>query len=59
MFGPAVAPINKLKGMYRFQIMVKGKNMEEIRKAVVESASGVVKLGKARVTVDIDPYNML
>jgi primosomal protein N' (replication factor Y) (superfamily II helicase) len=59
VFGPAVAPINKLKGMYRFQIMVKGKNMDEIRKAVVESASGVVKLGKARVTVDIDPYNML
>jgi primosomal protein N' (replication factor Y) len=58
ILGPAVAPVEKLKGLYRYQILVKGKDRDSIRKSVVESVSNVVKLGRSRVTVDIDPYNM-
>lgn len=58
-FGPAKAPINKLKGNFRYQIIVKGKNPENIRKAVVSALEPVVKLGRVRISVDIDPYNML
>jgi primosomal protein N' (replication factor Y) len=59
VFGPAKAPIAKLKNYYRYHIVVKGSGLDEMRKAVVESAGNIVKLGGVRVSVDIDPYNML
>jgi len=59
VFGPAIAPIARLKDNYRHQIIVKGRNLEGMRKAVVESAGRIVKLGGVRVSVDIEPYNML
>lgn len=59
VFGPAIAPVSKLKNMYRYQIMLKGKDGAALRKAASESQAIVVKLGKARVTVDVDPINML
>jgi hypothetical protein len=39
--------------------LLKGKDIENIRKAVVESVGSIVKLGGVRISVDIDPYNML
>ncbi len=59
VFGPGVAPINRLKGLYRYQVTVKGRDIDAMRKAVVESVNGVVKLDRARITVDVDPYNMM
>ncbi|MFH1709679.1 MAG: hypothetical protein ABH860_01240, partial [bacterium] len=59
VFGPAKAPIVKLKDNYRYQVIVKGMNMDNMRKAVVESTGHVVKLGGVRISIDIDPYNML
>jgi primosomal protein N' (replication factor Y) len=59
VFGPAVAPIAKLKDMHRFQVMLKGQDIGAMRKAVVDSSKAIVKLGRARIMVDIDPYNML
>jgi primosomal protein N' (replication factor Y) len=58
-FGPAKAPIARLKNNYRCQIIVKGGDMDSMRKAVVESAAHIVKLGGVRISVDIDPYNMM
>lgn len=58
-FGPSKAPVNKLKGNFRYQIIVKGHNPENIRKAVVSGLEPIVKLGRVRISVDIDPYNML
>jgi len=59
VFGPAKAPIVKLKNNYRYQILLKGSKIDSMRKAVVESAASIVKLGGVRISVDIDPYNML
>jgi primosomal protein N' (replication factor Y) (superfamily II helicase) len=59
VFGPSVSPISKLKDMFRYQIMIKGQDRDAMRKAATESVAKVVKLGRARITVDIDPYNML
>lgn len=59
VYGPSVSPISKLKDMYRYQIMIKGTDSDAMRKAATESVAKVVKLGKARITTDIDPYNML
>jgi len=59
VLGPAVAPISRLKGSFRYQILIKGKDAYIIRKAVVDSAAGVVKLGRTRIMIDVDPYSML
>ena len=59
VFGPAKAPIVKLKNNYRYQILLKGSKIDVLRKAVVESAASIVKLGGVRISIDIDPYNML
>ena len=57
VLGPAKAPIEKLKDHYRYHLVVKGPDLDEMRKAVVDSAGNIVKLGGVRVSVDIDPYN--
>lgn len=57
--GPVVAPIAKLKGNYRYEILVKGKDLGMLRKAVVDSAGSIVKLGGVKIIVDVDPYNFL
>jgi len=59
VFGPAKAPIVKLKNNFRYQILLKGSKIDVLRKAVVESAASIVKLGGVRISIDIDPYNML
>lgn len=59
VFGPAIAPISKLKGNFRYQVIVKGRNIDNMRKGVVESTARVVKLGRTYISIDIDPYNML
>jgi len=59
LLGPSQAPRKKLKGSYRWQILVKGPDMERLRKTVVESLGKVVSLRDVRVTVDVDPVNMM
>lgn len=59
VLGPTEAAIRKLRGSIRHQIVVKGKDISSIRKAVVEAAGKVVLLPKVRINVDIDPMNML
>jgi primosomal protein N' (replication factor Y) (superfamily II helicase) len=58
-FGPAKAPIEKLKGSFRYQVIIKGDNIDGMRKTVVETLKHIVKLNGVRISVDIDPYNML
>jgi len=59
VFGPAKAPIVKLKNNFRYQILLKGSKIDSMRKAVVESTASIVKLGGVRISIDVDPYNML
>jgi len=61
VLGPAQAPLEKLKGDYRFQILIKSTNRKELHE-VLESA--MEELSQKRVTVrkpsiDIDPMNLL
>jgi primosomal protein N' (replication factor Y) len=61
VLGPAQAPLEKLKGDYRFQILIKSTNRKELHE-VLESA--MEELGQKRTTgrkhsIDIDPINLL
>ncbi|MEE2822605.1 MAG: primosomal protein N' [Acidobacteriota bacterium] len=61
VLGPAQAPLEKLKGQYRFQILVKATSRKELHD-VLESAMGDFSQEKTSIkqsSIDIDPLNLL
>jgi len=59
ILGPAPAPISKLRGLYRYRFLIKGKG--EVRlQAFIKEWLANIKVDKAiRIKIDIDPYNFL
>jgi primosomal protein N' (replication factor Y) len=59
VWGPAPAPFSKLRGQYRFQILLKAKTPAPLRRLLIyvdekmETPSGVNR------AVDLDPQSML
>jgi len=57
--GPFEAPISKLRGRHRKQVMIKAKGFREVR-GVVNAIKPLVKVQeKLRTGIDVDPVNML
>lgn len=59
VLGPAPAAIPRLRGEWRYRILLKGQDLEEIRKAAAETLGKVVVPDGLKVAVDVDPMNML
>lgn len=57
VMGPSPAPIEKVKGRYRWQIMIKGGTAGDIKKAVGNLSA--LKRKDFKLITDIDPINML
>ncbi|MEW5921796.1 MAG: primosomal protein N' [Bacillota bacterium] len=60
LLGPAPAPLQKIRDLYRFQILFKGKHLEthnQIIREIVWELRG--KLKDTRITVDFNPMMML
>jgi primosomal protein N' (replication factor Y) len=58
VLGPAPAPLGKLRGEYRAQLLVKGTNRRRIREALMAAISARPELAR-RMTVDVDPLSVL
>ena len=58
VLGPAPAPLALLKGRKRFHCLVKGQDWAPLR-ALFHRAYTTAKGGKLRLTLDLDPVNML
>jgi primosomal protein N' (replication factor Y) (superfamily II helicase) len=58
VLGPAPAPLGKLRGEYRAQLLVKGTNRRRIREALMTAISARPELAR-RMTVDVDPLSVL
>jgi primosomal protein N' (replication factor Y) len=62
VLGPAPAPIERLRGWYRWQALIRGTSSATMR-AVVGSALAAVRdhlrAKRTRIVVDVDPTNML
>jgi primosomal protein N' (replication factor Y) len=58
VLGPAPAPLGRLRGEYRAQLLVKGTNRRRIREALQRALRSREDLER-RVVVDIDPLNVL
>jgi primosomal protein N' (replication factor Y) (superfamily II helicase) len=56
--GPAPAPLARIKGSYRFQILVRSTRRAALRNAVDAAVTGYQPKG-VDVTLDVDPLNLL
>jgi len=58
IIGPAPAPLAKLNGRFRFQMLIKGANSSELRQIVQELLQNQ-KSRFVKTTVDVDPENFM
>jgi primosomal protein N' (replication factor Y) (superfamily II helicase) len=56
-FGPAPAPFARLRGKYRYRLLVRADKTLNIQKAVADWIGGVKIPSTVRVAVDIDPQS--
>jgi primosomal protein N' (replication factor Y) len=62
VLGPAEAPLAKLKGKYRCQILVKSKGAELLHyylREVDKVSQNILRKSGVHMVIDIDPYQML
>jgi len=59
VLGPAPAPLSKLRGQFRYQILLKGEKIEPMQSAVKEGLGKLEPSKSVRVQVDVDPLNLL
>jgi primosomal protein N' (replication factor Y) len=58
VLGPAPAPLARLRGYHRVQLLLKGTHRVAMRNALAEAMRMHPALGR-RVTIDVDPLNVL
>ncbi|HWP57120.1 MAG TPA: primosomal protein N' [Candidatus Acidoferrales bacterium] len=59
VLGPASAPIERLRGRYRFQILLKGKQPAELLESARRAQDLFSEARSVRLRIDVDPQNML
>lgn len=62
VLGPAPAPIERIKGRYRWQVMLKAIELKDLRAALTAMRAEVAPRAardRVRLAIDIDPVNML
>jgi primosomal protein N' (replication factor Y) len=58
VLGPAPAPLGRLRGEYRAQLLIKGTNRKKIKDALQSALASRPDLQR-RAVVDIDPLSVL
>jgi primosomal protein N' (replication factor Y) len=58
VLGPAPAPLGKLRGEYRAQLLIKSTNRRKMRETLVGAIASRPELQR-RVMVDVDPVSVL
>jgi primosomal protein N' (replication factor Y) len=59
VYGPAPAPLAMLRGRHRYRLLVHAKRALDVQDVIREWLGKLDWPSKARVTVDVDPYNFL
>lgn len=59
ILGPAPAPIEKLRNRYRWQLLIKGKQIGALLEFAQLAREGLPRGRLVRLHVDVDPYSML
>ncbi|HWF86234.1 MAG TPA: primosomal protein N' [Vicinamibacterales bacterium] len=58
VLGPAPAPIGKLRGEYRAQLLIKSTHRKKMREALLKALADRPELAR-RTTIDVDPLSVL
>ncbi len=59
ILGPAPAPVEKIRNLWRWHIILKGSNSKNLRHAVSEFLKKTKDIRNIRIDVDVDPINLL
>jgi primosomal protein N' (replication factor Y) len=60
VLGPAPAPLARLRGRHRFQILLKGRDRDAVHGAAARLLDAAARLPRGlRVAVDVAPVNMM
>ena len=59
ILGPVTAPLGKVRGRFRWQILLKGRERSELHKLLFHFRSGYSHPSTVRMVVDVDPVEML
>ncbi|HYY24607.1 MAG TPA: primosomal protein N', partial [Candidatus Udaeobacter sp.] len=59
ILGPAPAPIHKLRNRYRWQLLLKGKQISPLLELANQAREWMRRSRNLRLHIDVDPYNML
>ncbi|GAB6137439.1 primosomal protein N' [Halanaerobaculum tunisiense] len=62
LLGPVQAPLTKIRGEYRWQLLLKGANLDSLRKLNQEALAELEELDNCKsvqVSIDIDPLGVL
>jgi primosomal protein N' (replication factor Y) len=62
LLGPAPAPLARLRNLYRWQLLLKGNDINGLHKVAIfsrENLPGPVRSNKVKLFIDVDPENML
>jgi len=57
VFGPAPAPIARVRGRYRVRILIKADKTAPLQRAISQWVSNVTLKGDLRLVIDIDPQS--
>jgi primosomal protein N' (replication factor Y) len=58
VLGPAPAPLGRLRGEYRMQLLVKSTNRKLMRETLLAAIASRPDVAR-RTTVDVDPVSVL
>ena len=59
VLGPAPAPIEKIRNLWRWHLILKGRNAKELRRTAKEIANKLELVRDVKVDIDVDPINLL
>jgi primosomal protein N' (replication factor Y) len=59
ILGPAEAPIAKLRGKFRFHILLHGPQHDQLRKVVTQATTDIRTPEEIQWIIDVDPLSML
>lgn len=59
ILGPAPSPLDRLRDRYRWQVLLKGASQDDLHAVCNQVVTGDFAAGDIRITVDVDPENMM
>jgi primosomal protein N' (replication factor Y) len=57
VFGPAAAPIARVRGRYRVRLLIKADKSAPLQRALLDWTANIKLRGDLRLAIDIDPQS--